>query len=681
MTVDRQPNGCAVSARAFPFTRLLFTGLGLCLAAACGGELAAPSSDPAALVARAGGRGEVEGEVEVLVEDHAEHARTRHFLKTDGGPIELRLPGAAPRELRPGARVRARGVLSERILALDPTGAVTTLAPAAATLAGSLGEQRTLVVLVNFRDKPAEQPWTVEQVRGAILGTASAYFREASYGRTWLAGDVRGWYTIGVDSTTCDQLGIAASAKQAAASAGADLSAYSRLVYAFPPSSCGWAGTGSVGGNPSQTWLNGRIDLAVAGHELGHNLGLEHSHSLVCSGATLGTGCTTLEYGDGVDLMGWSSAAHFHAFQKERLGWLNDGVAPPVTTVLASGDYVIDRYEPPGTSPKALKILESTDPATGLRTWYYVEYRQAIGFDAVFASGGSLMDGANVLGGVVVHTGSEDNGGYDNFLLDLTPATYQLYTRDPALTVGASFSDPAAGVTLTTLWANGTNAGVRVSLASGSGCTRANPGLSLSPSSQSAPAGASLSYRLDLANRDGAGCPSSTFDLRAAAPSGWAAALASPALALAPGASGSTTLTVTSPASAASATYSAQVTATDAASPAHSASGSALYAVSAPAALAVAVSTDALAYRKGARVAMTATVTSAGLPLSGATVTFHVTKPNGSAVTQAASTGSAGQALSTLRLSSKDPPGTYQVRASATSGGQAASGTTSFVVR
>jgi hypothetical protein len=93
----------------------------------------------------------------------------------------------------------------------------------------------------------------------------------------------------------------------------------------------------------------------------------------------------------------WS---HFNAFQKERLGWLNDGISPPITTVTSGGVYSITPYES-GTGVKALKVLQSTDPSTGLRTWYYIEYRQLIGFDA----------GLNVYPtsttGVLIHSGAE----------------------------------------------------------------------------------------------------------------------------------------------------------------------------------------------------------------------------------------------------------------------------------
>ncbi len=660
----------------------LFTGLALCSAAqlaACGGETSTGSPQDR------GTSVELEGQIEALVEDYQGYARTRQFLMTDESHVELQFSGTAPK-LRTGARIRVQGIQSGNVLALDGSaGSITAVAPTASrsaaltstspVLANTFGEQRTLVILVNFQDKPAEQPWTVDQVRASVFDSASSYFLENSYQQTWLKGDVYGWYTIPVSSTVCDQLAIASYAKQAAATAGAYLSSYIRYVYVFPSSSCQWSGTATVGGNPSQAWINGHLELGVVGHEMGHNFGLEHSHSLACSGATLGAGCTSLEYGDGIDIMGWSPSAHVHAFQKERLGWLNNGVSPPITTVMATGDYAIDPYASPGTSPKALKILKSTDPTTGAKTWYYVEYRQAVGFDSVLASSGSMMNGSNILNGVVIHTGSEDNGGNDSYLLDMTPETYDLYTRDPALDVGKSYSDPDAGVTITTLSANGANAGVRVSL-SQSSCVRAAPTVALSPSSQGGPAGASLTYSIAVANHDGAGCTASGFNLQASVPSGWTASIADPTLTLGPGASASTTLTVVSPVTASASSYTIGLTA---ANGAYAATGTATYSIAS--ALATTVSTDKSSYARGGQVAITDTVTSGGNAVANAAVNFTVTKPNGATATQTGTTNTSGQAVFSLRLNKqKDPAGTYQVRVTATSSGVSANATTSFTV-
>ena len=137
---------------------------------------------------------------------------------------------------------------------------------------------------------------------------------------------------------------------------------------------------------------------------MGHNFGLYHAHSLDCGTTVLGSNCTASDYGDTIDTMGSPAAGHFNAFQKERLGWLDYGTSPTITTVQTGGLYTIEPLEAPGSGPKALAILKATSATTGQQTWYYVEYRQTLGFDSF------LSTNSNVLTGVVIHTGSMSDG-------------------------------------------------------------------------------------------------------------------------------------------------------------------------------------------------------------------------------------------------------------------------------
>src|SRR6266581_1969402 len=86
---------------------------------------------------------------------------------------------------------------------------------------GGLIATVAIVILVNFQDKPTEQPWTLDEVRSFVFGTVSNFYLENSYRQTWLSGDAVGYYTIPLDSTytiqldgggaVCDTRGIAAS--------------------------------------------------------------------------------------------------------------------------------------------------------------------------------------------------------------------------------------------------------------------------------------------------------------------------------------------------------------------------------------------------------------------------------------------------------------------------------------
>jgi hypothetical protein len=173
--------------------------------------------------------------------------------------------------------------------------------------------------------------------------------------------------------------------------------------------------------------------------------------------AIVGSGCSTVENGDTADVMGSSRSAHYSAFQKERLGWLNSGNGATITSVEADGSYVLQPYESPGPGAKALKILKSTDPVSGARSWYYIESRQALGFDSFLAKTSN-----NLQSGVVMHVGTEGSGNSD-FLLDMTPSTFTLYSGyDFALQPGQSFVDPDTGLTIIPVAVDASGASVLV---------------------------------------------------------------------------------------------------------------------------------------------------------------------------------------------------------------------------
>jgi len=406
---------------------------------------------------------------------------------------------------------------------------------------------------------------------------------------------------------------------------------------------------------------------------MGHNLGLYHSHALECGAATLGSTCSSIEYGDTLDTMG-GGQGHYNAFQKERLGWLNYGVSPLVTTATTSGTYSLGLYETSDANPKALKILKSTDPTTGLSTWYYIEYRQPLGFD-VFTYG---VLNNSISNGVVVHIAT-DSSPNSSDLLDMTPASSTYYDwYDVALAVGQSFSDPTSSVIITTAWTDGTSAGAGVTLTQ-PGSVRANPSVSASPTSQSGTAGAALASTVTLLNNDSSSCTTSSFPLTAALPTGWSGAFATQSLSIAPGASASITLTVTSPVGAGASNYTLGIGAANAAATNYTSSTSVSYVV--VAGLTVAVATDKASYSAGQTVNMSASVAVGGAALSGASVSFTITKPDRTTISGKSTTGLNGIASYTLKLSRKNPPGTYTVQALATSSGVSGSGTTSFQVQ
>lgn len=532
---------------------------------------------------------DLEGALEVIEEDYEGGSRLRYLLNVNGERFSLYFK-ARPSRVLSGLRVRAHGVQMDdamalesgetglQILALDGEESVTAGAASAAVLPNTFGEQRTLVLLVNFRNDPTNEPWTVEEARDLVFGTVNDFFKESSFGQTWLAGEVYGWYTLPfdqpTDSTTCKIAEVARLAQEAARNAGVNLSAFNRYIYVFPQTPCFPSGSGTVGGNPSEAWINGSwFRLKTVGHELGHNLGLFHSAALECGETTLGCDFVVYPYGDTMDIMGNQSVGHFNAFQKERLGWLDPNLND-IITADRSGAYTLEAYETDrDATPNALKVLKDTDPVTGGKTWYYIEYRQALGFDD-FLAGNS-----NVLNGVAVRMANESDPG-SSVLLDMTPDSSLTWDwGDPALVFGQTFSDPENGILITSLSGNGSTAMVSVSFDTPI-CVRTNPIVAASPAeSQWVAAGTSVTYTVTVSNTGSVGCSGAFFDLAAVVPQGWTAVWGTDRLEVEPGASAATTLEITSSPSAAVASYTINISAQDIDDTACTASASLTYIV------------------------------------------------------------------------------------------------------
>ena len=660
-----------------------------------GGSAAPPVAHPQS---GTGTAVQLEGHLQITYQDMKDgHHRLFYTLKqSDGIRVPLQFANEPPTHLLTGDHVLVSGQQSGGglILFSNPTkttgggggsgsstsGDATGSTASSIPVPNSFGTQYTLVMLVNFQDD-AIQPYTVADAQSMFFGTANSFILENSYNQTSLTGDVVGWFTIPVSVTTCDTSQISTAAQNAATAAGVNLSAYTRYVYAFPQdNACGFGGASDVGGNPSESWINGTtgpggtvLDIHVIDHELGHAFGLWHSHLLECgSTAIICSSPTIVEYGDPMDVMGVPQTASpdYNAYQKERLGWLNYGASPAIQTVTTSGTYTINPYELSGSGPKALKIFKGNDPTTGAKMWYYLEARQAVGFDAFLVDPANYTQ--NETTGVLFHVGTDGNASSGD-MLDMTPETQPDNSWfDMSLAVGQNFSDAAAGVafTPTSVTSSGATVQITVNGSGGSSCTAANPTVSVSPNqSQYVASGAAVNFAVLVQDNDSSSCPAVTFDLSAALPSGWAGVWNTTAVSLTPGKSGSATLTVTSPVGTADGSYGLGVSAINSSVSSYSGSAAATYVIN-TSPLSIGLTTNQSTYLPGQTVAITVTILYGTSPDAGAAVSLTITSPSGRSMTLSGTTGSTGIAALNYKLSNSATAGTYQVQAQlGTSGG------------
>ena len=547
----------------------------------------------------------------------------------------------------------------------------------------AMGEQKTAVVLVNFQDAAA-QPATVAQATSLVFGSVSDFLWENSYHHTFLSGDTFGWFTLPLSATSCDTNAIVREADKAATAAGADLSGYARVIYMFPSAACGWAGLGGISASgQKQVFINGAsaFALRVIAHEIGHGFQLDHSDALECGASTLGASCSQLDQASPDDTMG-SRAGHYNVFQKERLGWLGTSGMPAITTVTASGRYTIEPLETQTLGVKGLKVAKGIDPATGQPVWYYLEYRQPLGFDAILAGVGTLTTGVSVIEGMPSQTGSL------NVMLDMTPESNTLGRltdfEDGTLAPGHRFTD-SSGVSFAVVSADASGAAVDVTVpaTAPATCTRAAPTLTISSAGSAVAAGTALAYPVRLLNRDSSGCDATTFVLASSVPSGWSATLGAGMLSLSPGSSGSTTLTVASPVTAIAGIYGIGVAASSSVGSVHVASVATSYSVAAPVSsgMTEAVATDKASYRRGDTVSMSALVKRDGVAVPGASVRFAVMLPGGGSSVLNATTGNDGYARAGYRTGkTRSSSGSYRVQADATASASSATASTGFSV-
>lgn len=480
----------------------------------------------------ASGQKEIKGKFRHVHSDDFKNDKSsdRYYIKEEGTNKHYQVYfNNKEVKAKSGDTVKLKGVEDNRGISANTADLEVLNSTAAATT----NSRKVAVIMFNWQNDQ-RTTFTEETARVAYftgVNSTNAYLKENSFGKTELTGHVRadgdifGWYTIPHNNTSCsvaDHFWADAADTQAEA-AGVNLYDYEHISYVFPPlPDCGYSGAAELWGDPARSWING-TDQGTITHEIGHNIGSHHASSLSCVNSSgvrvsISTTCTLSEYGDPFSVMGQSNGyKHFNNFEKGHTGtainWLD-----PSNTVNVDRYYTPDSthtivpIEQASTGIQTLRIplYNSTTPLAG--NFYYLEFRQPFGFD-------NFSPTSPVVNGVSIRMAPDYIASSQSQLIDATPNTSSFV--DSALGVGKTFTDPERGINVTVLSVGPAGAQVRVWFNNTTACTRANPTLTITPTSVSILPGQQSSYSYTLKNNDSRRCPTSRFSLTPNLPSGF----------------------------------------------------------------------------------------------------------------------------------------------------------------
>ncbi len=433
-----------------------------------------------------------------VADDFAHHRSwTTRVIRVQGQAVSLfwdspPVGGCAPSATVQGIR------LGNRIAAIS--GEVTEDANSPCS---TMGDQKTVVLLINYKSTPLTSGYTPSYVKNIFFGPAPSvtdYWREVSYGSTSASGDVFGPFTLDADFA-CDQQPAILEAAIQAADATVDFTAYQRIFLILPVTvagGCGYDGIAQLGcslqqspskGNftASATWiesitigpnifgaLGGLLQTAI--HEGGHNFGLRHASSIdydTLAAGPIGTDGTHSEYGDPFSSMG-TNPDHFAAPHKNFLGWLTQGAG--WVQAQSGGTWTLAPLSQAAGSPKALRVQRGN----GNDQWLWVEYRQPIGtYEPAILENGAPRD----FGGALIHIEDPSQPTWDLYteLLDFQPVRLPNNFNTGLLKAGSTWDDPYSNLTLTA--GSATPSGLQVTVSYDNGCATLSHGLQSLPAS------------------------------------------------------------------------------------------------------------------------------------------------------------------------------------------------------
>ena len=390
----------------------------------------------------------IQATIDVLYVDDFEKPENSHFVYTlNQNGKELKFYPSSELHLRSGAKLKISGYQLDTTLVANTDSPDTFALIEDAPPPDSVGDQKTLVILVNYLDS-GPPPFTPEQAQPLFFnGPFQDFMREQSYGKVSFSGNVYGWLTLPTSGTGQSACGATDWDEPVLNSfirgRGINLADYQRLVYAVtgtPGGACSEIGlSADTNRRFSQSWISlNRFELLsdrgtqpfawtnldyLLAHEVGHALGVMHANGWDCGAKSLRGDCHHVEYGNYFDTMGTNNyLLHFNAFYKKLLGWLT----PANELVIdRAGRYTLDFLEQSAgdlNQPAPKKVLASFHSPFFVDIPLALETRQAAGFDRNL----SRTDLAPNQSGLFVNKIISSSGTFSR-LLDMAP------TADPWL--------------------------------------------------------------------------------------------------------------------------------------------------------------------------------------------------------------------------------------------------------
>lgn len=360
-----------------------------------------------------------------------------------------------------------------------------------------------------------------EQISSATFNaenSVKAYYQKLSSGSISFDGSVVGPLSIPFHANQeADPNDWAEAADRLLLEGGVNPENYERIIYFIPVGVLSsWQGWASIGGSPSRAWIKG-CNPGIIAHEIGHNLELWHSQT------------PSSTYGDQSCIMGAGAASmpELNAAQKDNLNLIQPQF------ISTPGDYTISAVSTPlslAQHPQALKIsLAGSDSS------YYISFRNDQGLDSNLAAAFRHR--------VSLHSGAP---GRNSILYG-------------TLGDGQALADPARGILVRMLSHTSTSALVRISYAP----FIMKPVVKIETPDQISFPNRSITFPVEVTNRDSGTGISTRFNLSASLPSGFIGTFSSNSLLIPPASSAVTTLQVTVPANAQARVYSFNITAAD----------------------------------------------------------------------------------------------------------------------